>query len=255
MPRAACPVPAAAPAAPPRARRHAVVHGALRAASRAAALAAVAAAVAAVAVVGLAPARACETALLLAADVSNSIDPGEYRIQVEGMAAALRDPDIVEAMVRGRNAIAIMQWSGTGMQAMAIPWRRIASPADMERLADEVGAMPRAFVGANTAIGEALRAGVAEVRGQADCARLIIDVSGDGPDNAGTGIDAARRLAERSGVTVNGLAIDGIGAAITAYYDRRLVTSDGFVETARGFTDFARAIRAKIRREITRVMG
>ena len=107
-------------------------------------------------------ALACETALLLAVDVSNSIDPGEYRIQTDGMAEALRDDVVVEAMVRGLNAIAVMQWSGVGMQEMTIPWQRVGSRADMERIAAEVAAMRRAFVGANTAIGEAVRTGVAE---------------------------------------------------------------------------------------------
>ncbi len=200
-------------------------------------------------------AAACETALLLAVDVSNSIDSGEYRIQTRGMAAALRDDGVVEAMVQGANAIAVMQWSGTGMQEMTVPWRRIGSPAEMEALAAEVEGMRRAFVGANTAIGEAVRRGVSELAGQSDCARLILDVSGDGPDNAGTRIDTARWQASRAGVTVNGLAIDGLGAATTTYYARRLVTPDGFVETARGFTDFPRAIRVKIRREVSRILG
>ena len=200
-------------------------------------------------------AAACETALLLAVDVSNSIDSSEYSIQTRGMAAALRDDVIVEAMVQGVNAIAVMQWSGTGMQEMTVPWRRIGSPAEMEALATEVEGMRRAFVGANTAIGEAVRRGVSELSRQSDCARLILDVSGDGPDNAGTRIDAARWQAGRAGVTVNGLAIDGIGAATTTYYARRLVTPDGFVETARGFADFPRAIRVKIRREVSRILG
>ncbi|MEM1431392.1 MAG: DUF1194 domain-containing protein [Pseudomonadota bacterium] len=198
---------------------------------------------------------ACETALLLAVDVSNSIDAGEYRIQTNGLAAALRDDTVRDAMVLGQNAIAVMQWSGTGMQEMSITWRRISSYADMEALAADVAAMRRAYVGANTAIGEAVRVGIAQVKTQSDCARLIIDVSGDGPDNAGTLVDHARRQAERAGVTINGLAIDGLGAATTTYYTRRLITSDGFVETARGFTDFPRAIRVKIRREVSRVTG
>ncbi len=200
-------------------------------------------------------ASACDTALLLAVDVSNSIDAGEYDIQTEGMAAALRDGVVRDAMVIGGNAIAVMQWSGTGMQEMSVDWRRITSYADMDALAREVSAMRRAYVGANTAIGEAVRVGISQVLTQGDCARLIIDVSGDGPDNAGTLIDHARRQAERSGITVNGLAIDGLGSATTAYYTRRLITPDGFVETATGFTDFPRAIRVKIRREVSRVSG
>lgn len=202
-----------------------------------------------------APVRACDTALLLAVDVSNSIDPGEYRIQADGIAEALTDPVVVDAMVQGRNALAVMQWSGVGMQQVVIPWTRVAVPADMEALSERVRAMPRAFAGGNTAVGEALRVAVAEVSRMGDCARWIVDVSGDGSDNAGSAVGPARRLAERTGVTVNGLAIEGLGPAITTYYQRAVITADGFVETARGFTDFARAIRQKIRREVTRVSG
>lgn len=202
-----------------------------------------------------APVRACDTALLLAVDVSNSIDPGEYRTQTDGMAAALRDGTIVDAMVQGANAIAVMQWSGAGMQDMTVPWRRITARSQMAALADEVAAMPRAYTGANTAIGEALRVAVSQVLRQTDCARLIVDISGDGPDNADTDIDGARDLAARNGITVNGLAVEGIGAATTTYYERRMITPDGFVETARGFRDFPRAIRVKIRREVSRVTG
>ena len=199
--------------------------------------------------------RACATALLLAVDVSNSVDTGEFNIQRAGIAAALRDGQIVDAMVQGTNAIAVMQWSGAGLQDMTIPWRRIHSPAEMEALATEVAEMPRAFFGSNTAIGEAVRQGVSQLLTQSDCARLILDVSGDGPDNAGTQIDLARRHATRSGVTVNGLAINGLGSATTSYYERRLITPDGFVESADGFLDFPRAIRVKIRREVSRIMG
>ena len=61
-------------------------------------------------------AQACETALVLTIDVSNSIDPGEYRVQADGMADALQDPEIIEAMVQGEVAIAVVQWSGEDRQ-------------------------------------------------------------------------------------------------------------------------------------------
>jgi Ca-activated chloride channel family protein len=88
-----------------------------------------------------------------------------------------------------------------------------------------------------------------------DCARRVIDMSGDGTPNAGGDIGRFRRTAERSGVTVNGLAIEGLGRAITNYYQRNVITADGFVETARGHRDYARAIRRKILREISTVFG
>ena len=87
------------------------------------------------------------------------------------------------------------------------------------------------------------------------CSRLVIDMSGDGTPNAGGEVGRLRRTAERSGVTVNGLAIEGLGRAITNFYIRNVITADGFVETARGHRDYARAIRRKILREISTVFG
>ena len=79
----------------------------------------------------------------------------------------------------------------------------------------------------------------------ADCKRRVIDVSGDGTPNAGSEVRAARLAAERAGVTINGIAIEGMGLAITTFFDRAVITTDGFVMTARGHREYPRAIRAK----------
>lgn len=200
------------------------------------------------------PARACGTALLLSMDVSNSVDAGEYRIQMDGLAAALRDPIVIEGLTVTGGAVAVLQWSGSGMQEMSMPWRRVSTPAEVLALAAEVERLPRAYIGANTALGEALSYAITAFAPVRDCARLVLDVSGDGADNAGTAPGHARRQAIQSGVTVNALAIEGLGAAITRYYQTQVITPDGFVETARGFTDYARAIRDKMRREVSQVM-
>lgn len=199
--------------------------------------------------------EACDTALILAVDVSNSVDAGEYRIQTDGIAAALRDPVVIDSMVLGRNRLAVLQWSGAGMQALVIPWTSTYAPSDVLLLADRVQRMPRAFHGGNTALGEAMRESTRLALQNPDCNRRVIDVSGDGADNAGTDVGSARRAAMQAGVVINGLSIEGMGPAITTYYRRYVITKNGFVETARGFTDFARAIRAKIRREVSRVTG
>jgi Ca-activated chloride channel family protein len=200
------------------------------------------------------PASACGTALMLSMDVSNSVDAGEYRIQTDGLAAALRDPQVTEGLTLGGGAVAVMQWSGAGMQQISIPWTRVTTAAELRALAGRVETMPRAYIGANTALGEALSAAIGAFAPVRDCARLVLDVSGDGSDNAGTNPATARRLAARQGITVNALAIEGLGAAITNYYRAQVITPDGFVETARGFTDYARAIRDKMRREVSRVL-
>jgi Ca-activated chloride channel family protein len=82
----------------------------------------------------------------------------------------------------------------------------------------------------------------------------VIDVSGDGADNAGTDPRAARRLAERLGVQINGLAIEGMGLAITNFYRAQVITRDGFVMTARGHSTYAETLRRKILREVSRAL-
>lgn len=200
------------------------------------------------------PASACHVALLLAIDVSNSIDEREYEIQSHGLAQALRDPEIADALVEGQIAVSVVQWSGTGNQSVSIPWRQILKPEDVAQISEEARAMPRAFNMSNTAIGEAVDFGLAYFSEAPACARKVIDVSGDGADNAGTRPADARRRAERSGVQINGLAIDSIGLAVTTYFRRVVITRDGFVMTAHGHSDYARKLRAKIRREISQVL-
>jgi Ca-activated chloride channel family protein len=200
-------------------------------------------------------ARACEVALVLAIDVSNSVDSGEYRLQVDGLADALRDPGIADTLVEGRMALAVMQWSGTDKQDVTLPWQRMSSPLDVLAFSEATRTMPRAFTLSDTAPGDAIRAAMALFSQVPDCARRVIDVSGDGAENAGGSTLLASRAAHRAGVEVNGLAIESIGLPITQFYRRALVTPGGFVMTARTHADYARAIREKIRREISRLSG
>lgn len=201
------------------------------------------------------PAAACQTALILSMDVSNSVDPGEYRLQTDGLAAALRDPEIAEILVRDQVALSVIQWSGVDLQAVSLPWTQMFATAQVGAFAAAVASMPRAFVLSDTAPAEALDFARSHFDAAPECMRRIIDMSGDGTPNAGGEIGLARRATERAGITVNGLAIEGLGVAITNFYSRNVITRDGFVETARGHRDYARAIRRKILREISRVFG
>lgn len=201
------------------------------------------------------PSAACQTALLLAVDVSNSIDAGEYQLQTGGLADALADPVIVETLVRGQSALAVMQWSGPDAQVMSIPWRKMISEADVAAFAAQARTLERAFVLSNTAPAEAVTRAMAQFDAVPDCARRVIDISGDGTANAGADVRPLRRRAERAGVTINAIAIEGLGVAITNFFRRNVITRDGFVITARGYRDYPRAIRAKILREISMVSG
>ena len=199
-------------------------------------------------------AGACTTALVLAIDVSNSIDPGEYRIQTDGLADALLDNEVREALVRGSVALSVVQWSGIDSQEVTFPWTRMASDADVVALSERARLMPRAFIMSDTAVGDIIRFASAQFDQVADCARKVVDISGDGTDNAGTDPAAARRRAEDAGIQINGLAIEGMGLSITNFYRRKVITRDGFVMTSRGHSTYAETLKKKIRREVSQVM-
>ncbi|KMK67555.1 DUF1194 domain-containing protein [Puniceibacterium sp. IMCC21224] len=201
------------------------------------------------------PAFACDIALLLTMDVSNSVDSGEYRLQIDGLADALRDSEIAEKLVRGEVALAVVQWSGPDRQELSVPWTRMRTLLDVARLSDRTRLLPRAFILSDTAPAEALSFSLSQFRAVPDCERKVIDISGDGTPNSGSDVGPQRRQAERMGVTINGLAIESLGIAITNFYRRNLITRDGFVITARGHRDYPRAIRLKILREITKIIG
>lgn len=203
------------------------------------------------------PARACDTALLLAIDVSGSIDGGDYALQVQGLAAALSDPVVADILVQGQVALAVMQWSGLGEQALVQPWQRMLAPGDVARFAAVAATTRRAFVNSRTAVGEAITVAVAEFAAVPDCRRRVIDISGDGPENAGNGVGAARRAAIAAGIGINAIAIEesGLPSPVSAFYERLVVTPGGFVMTARGLGDYARTLRAKLLRELEKPVG
>ncbi|NCO85018.1 MAG: DUF1194 domain-containing protein [Rhodobacterales bacterium] len=197
----------------------------------------------------------CDTALLLAIDVSNSVDEAEYRLQTDGLADALADAEVVEAMVQGQVMIAVMQWSGVDRQVITTPWTQVMTEADAAALSVAARITPRAIRLSDTAPAEAIRVALRQFAEVADCARHIIDMSGDGTPNAGSDVAFARQMAERQGVTINGIAIESLGMAVTGFYLRNVVTRDGFVVTAGGHRDYPDAIRRKIIRELARVIG
>lgn len=200
-------------------------------------------------------AQACETALILTIDVSNSVDPAEYRLQSHGLADALEDSDVIEAMVQGAVAIMVVQWSGETRQEVSIPWTRVNTALDVARLSQEARLMPRAFVLSDTAPAEAIYFSLDQFKDVADCRNKVIDVSGDGTPNSGRDTRGARQAAERAGVTINGIAIESMGLAITGFYRTAVITRNGFVITARTHREYPDAIRRKIIRELSRVLG
>ncbi|WP_368187834.1 DUF1194 domain-containing protein [Aestuariibius sp. HNIBRBA575] len=200
-------------------------------------------------------AQACSTALLLMIDVSNSIDEGEYRLQTDGLADALLDPEIMDEIIAGQVAMSVMQWSGQDRQMITQPWTILTNGDQVREFALIARTTPRAFALSDTAPGNALSLALDQMENAPDCHRKIIDVSGDGTANSGIDVRPLRTRAERMGVTVNGIAIEGMGLTITVYFHRSIITRDGFVITARGHREYPDAIRRKILREVARIFG
>jgi hypothetical protein len=197
--------------------------------------------------------------LLLAVDVSSSVDPEEYALQLRGIAEALRHPDVLDAVRRAAPngvAMALMQWGGPREQAMSVPWAVVRDEATAEALAAQIGRIERPVTSGGTAIGDALSHGLALLSENSfEGTRQVIDVSGDGSTNQGNSPGPIRALAARIGITVNGLVILNEEPQLDHYYLHRVIGGPGaFVLPADDFEDFARAIRMKLIREIEGTM-
>ncbi|MEL6466144.1 MAG: DUF1194 domain-containing protein [Pseudomonadota bacterium] len=198
-------------------------------------------------------ARACDLALLLAVDVSGSVDAHEYRIQMDGLAQALRDGVVADALVEQRAQVTLVQWTGASRQQQTIEWTLIKSHSDVLTLADRVADDPRIWRNFSTAIGEALAVSRGAFAPVSHCLRKVIDVSGDGVSNEGVEPATQRRALNREDITVNAIAIETDQTDLTAYFFENLITGPGaFVVTANGFEDYPEQIKRKLQRETTK---
>ena len=211
------------------------------------------------------PAAALEVdlELVLAVDVSASVDAQEARQQRDGYLYALAHPEVVRAIAAGetgRIAIAYVEWAGRQHQRVVVDWTVIDGPASaaafVAALADQpISSAPATSISAviDFARREFARNGHVG-------ARRIIDVSGDGPNSDGRPVEAARDRAVVEGITINGLPIlsigpdkDGFAPATEVYrhYRRRVIGGvDAFVMPAQAFEDLGEALLEKIKREI-----
>ena len=204
------------------------------------------------------PAAACALELILAVDVSGSIDGREFRLQAEGLAEAFEHPSLIAA-IEGLESgmIATMtHWSGSTRHRQMARWHRLRDAASMAEFAAELRSAGRAWRNFSTAIGEAL-AHAAEVSAGAPepCKRRVIDVSGDGVSNEGRPPPVLSRDLAARGYTINGLVIRGADPDPVAHYRAEVIAGPGaFVEVAASFEDYPRAILRKLLREIDQPM-
>jgi hypothetical protein len=201
--------------------------------------------------------------LVLAIDISGSIDPDEAKLQRQGYINAFRDPQIIGAIRRGPNgriAVSYFEWGNYRSNHLVMDWTLIGDAASSNAVADMLTERP-IMRGMRTSISGAIEyaLGLFE-RSGAEPLRRVLDISGDGPNNDGGLITIFRDKAAAAGVTINGLAIinnrpgpSGFPpmANLDKYYLGCVITGPGaFVERAENFDDFDRAIRRKLIMEI-----
>ncbi len=197
--------------------------------------------------------RACDLALVLAVDVSGSVDPKEYRLQMDGLARALRDPLISEALVQARAEVALVQWSGTSRQVVSVPWTSIPDFAALEAFTQAVEDTSRKWRNYSTAIGELLGYVLPMFDAVPSCQRRVVDVSGDGPSNEGINPETLRSRLTAAGVTVNAIAIEASEEDLAAYFFEHVIHGPGaFVVYAARFEDYPEQIRKKLLREVVK---
>ncbi len=192
--------------------------------------------------------------LVLAVDVSASVDAGEYALQIGGLTRAFLDPEVQDAIaaLNGDLLVALVQWAGSWQQVRSTGWWRVRDVATAQDFAAALATSPRLFVGEATSLSAALRQGAAlfETNG-AQGRRRILDIAGDGRNNSGVHPSVARDELIAQGITVNGLAILDGDAGLGAYFEDHVAGGTAsFVVTAVDFSDFARAIREKLLREL-----
>jgi len=200
----------------------------------------------------------CRLALVLALDVSSSVDASEYDQQRLGLALALNAEDVRHAILRGGTgdvAIAVYEWSGMRQQTLHLDWTALRTERDIDAVVAALGGMERGYDDFPTALGYGLSYGATLMARAPSCARRVINISGDGENNHGYGPELVRKHFPLEGVTVNGLAIGGDAPGIAEYYRERVISGPGaFVEIAVGFDEFETVMARKLFREINDMM-
>lgn len=209
---------------------------------------------------------ACRQALTLGLDVSGSVDDAEYRLQRDGLAAALGHPDVRAALLAMPSApvrLQIFEWSGRGFQRILLPWAEITGPESLDMAIARLRGSRRVAAPSTTALGTAMQFGLDQLARHSACWERTLDLSGDGQSNEGPRPRSVQAAASPgAGATINALVVGtdtaqaeisrpaGI-AELSAYFRAEVIHGpDAFVETAIGFGDYERAMIRKLLREL-----
>lgn len=219
-------------------------------------------------VAGPVMAEVVDVELVLAVDVSGSIDAYEFDLQRKGYSEAFRDPRVLDAIRANklqRIAVTMVEWSGAEFQAQIVPWTVVKDRASAEALAAAILAPPRG-PGRWTSISGGIDYSMKMFRESPHKSeRRVIDVSGDGVNNSGRPVEMARDEAVKAGVIINGLAIlndrpnpySGFyrqpesQQPLDEYFSEKVIGGPGsFLISTNDFEGFERAVVAKLVREI-----
>ena len=194
--------------------------------------------------------------LAFVVDASGSIDEAETRLQRQGYADALVNPRVLGAIGSGflrSIAIAYIEFAGPGCERVSVGWTRIADLDSARSAGEKILASPRMFCPGGNAIGNAVALATASIASNGfEGTRLVIDVSGDGPNTIGLPVEFARDSAIAAGMTINGLVIERPTMPDLDDYYRTAVTGGprSFVIKAEDRRSFADAILKKMILEI-----
>jgi len=203
---------------------------------------------------GRTPRGAVDVALVLAIDSSGSVSEDRLRLQISGYLDALRHPGFIEAVRGGRHgriATTFVEWSDVRRQDQAAGWSVIEDEASAHEFAQAISDALRPLPGW-TSISGAIDYSVKLLMESGYLAgRRVIDISGDGTNNDGRPVTAARDAAVAAGVTINGLPIIEVEPNLAAYYrDNVIGGPDSFVVIARDIDSFAEAVLRKLLVEV-----
>ena len=205
--------------------------------------------------------------LVLAADVSRSIDDTKFQLQREGYAAAISDPRVLDTIRSGRNGrigVSFVEWAGDSAQNVVIDWTEVGDTASAKQFGDQLIETPRSFAGRTSNSGGIAFAMARLAAAPFNCIRRTIDVSGDGTNNDGRDVAQSRDEAVAKGITINGLVIlsdnplpwnpqhTNPPGGLEKYYRDNVVGGPGaFVMVAQNFRSFGQAIIAKMIAEVS----
>ena len=202
----------------------------------------------------------CRQALALGLDVSGSVNADEYRLQLDGLAAAFQSREVRETLLSVPSVpvrVAVYEWSGPRQfnRRILVDWIVIDSEAALASLTSRLQGTVRRPSGPSTALGAAMEFGIALLATQTDCPKRTLDISGDGTSNTGL---RPQDVSAPNWITINGLTIGENRAGfdpslqeLSTYFEANVLRGPGaFVETALGFADFENAMTRKLLREL-----